>query len=151
MPGPVFVVVEAEFVLGRLNAVLDCPAVAFNLHERVDPSPGHAPSHEERQFAVHNMSSDQQAASAQPGASFTGIGGLNVCKFDIGPVVQSHLSCPHLATGDARRLYQDPMQSHLQCRKQRASPPRAKVMVGADTKGIAFRSYLRFPMNPNSL
>jgi len=89
MPGPVFVVVEAEFVLGRLNAVLDCPAVAFNLHERVDPSPGHAPSHEERQFAVHNMSSDQQAASAQPGASFTGIGGLNVCKFDIGPVVQS--------------------------------------------------------------
>jgi hypothetical protein len=47
-----FVMVEAEFFLSHLEAVLDRPAMAFNLHERVDPGPGRAPDREERQFAV---------------------------------------------------------------------------------------------------
>ena len=40
--------VEAEFVLGRFEAVLDRPITAFNLHERVDPGPGRAPGREKR-------------------------------------------------------------------------------------------------------
>lgn len=35
VPGAGFVVVEVEFVLGRLEAVLDRPAVALNLDQRV--------------------------------------------------------------------------------------------------------------------
>lgn len=46
MLGSGFVTVEAEFFLGRLKAVLDHPAMAFNLHERVDPGPGRAPDRE---------------------------------------------------------------------------------------------------------
>jgi hypothetical protein len=79
--------VEAEFVLGRLEAVVYRPAMALNLHERVDPGPGRAPDREERQSAVGDMSSDQQVADSHPWASFTIIGSLDVGGVAIGPVV----------------------------------------------------------------
>ena len=74
--------VEAEFVLGRIKAVLDRLAVALNLHDRVDLGPGRALGCEERQFAVRDMSSDQQAACPHPWASFTVIGSLDVSEFE---------------------------------------------------------------------
>ena len=88
MTGPGFVVVEVEFALGRFEIVLDRPAVACNLRKRVDPSAGWAPIRAERQFAVRDMSSDQQVACPQPCASFILIDSLDVGEFEIGPLVQ---------------------------------------------------------------
>ena len=42
MPGPSFVVVETEFVLGGLEAVFDRPAMPFDADEGLDTGPGWA-------------------------------------------------------------------------------------------------------------
>jgi len=139
MPRSGFVVVEAEFVLGRLEAVLDRPAVDFGVHERVDPGPGRAPGREERQFAVRDMSSDQQAAGPHPLASFTVIGSLDVREFEIGPVVQSctlrALACRQAMPSGGIEILSD-----LACRAENRGLPHlgAKVMVGANAEDIAF-------------
>ena len=54
--------VEAEFVLGGLEAVLDGPAMPFYLDERFDGCPGRAPCREEGEIAVGDGTPDQQAA-----------------------------------------------------------------------------------------
>jgi hypothetical protein len=77
---------------------------------------------EERQFAVRDMSSNQQAACPHPCASFTVIGSLVCRRVRDRPGRAVWLPSPHcLPTGDARRRDRDSLQSRLQCRKRRAS------------------------------
>ena len=62
VPGACLVMVEAEFVLGGLEAVLDRPALALHPHQRFDGRPGRAPCREEGQIAIGDIAPDQQAA-----------------------------------------------------------------------------------------
>ena len=55
------VVVEAEFVLGGLEAILDRPAMSFDLDQGFDAGSGRTPSGEEGHVAVGDVAADQQA------------------------------------------------------------------------------------------
>ena len=61
MPGAGLVMVEAELVLGGLEAVLDRPAVPFDLDQDLDSGPGWAPGREEGKLAVGDGAADQEA------------------------------------------------------------------------------------------
>src|SRR4051812_23888867 len=50
VPGPGLVVVETEFVFGRLEAVLEGPAPALDRHQGFNSDPGGAPSSEKGQL-----------------------------------------------------------------------------------------------------
>jgi hypothetical protein len=52
MPGSGFVVIEAEFVLGGLEAVLDRPAMALDADQRLDRSPCRTPGGEVGEIEV---------------------------------------------------------------------------------------------------
>jgi hypothetical protein len=67
VPGARLVMVEAEFILGGLEAVLDGPAMPFHPHQRFDRRSGRAPCREEGQIAIGDFAPDQQAA--RPGAN----------------------------------------------------------------------------------
>ena len=58
VPGPGFVVIKAEFDLGRLNFVFDGPAMAFNGSERLNVHPGRATYGEECEITVANVAPD---------------------------------------------------------------------------------------------
>lgn len=62
MPGPGFVVVEATLVLGGLEAVFDCPAMAFDGDERLYVRAGWAPGREENQVTIADIAADQKPA-----------------------------------------------------------------------------------------
>lgn len=89
MPRTGLVVVEAEFVLGRLKAVLNRPAMPFHGNKSVDGRAGWTPGREESQFAIGDMTPDQKP----PGpCSCRAIGifvSLKVGEFEIGPVVKA--------------------------------------------------------------
>jgi hypothetical protein len=70
--------VEAEFILGGLEAVLDGPAMPFHLHQRVDWRPGRTPCREEGQIAIGDVAPDQQAARPGPGPLRVVFGGVEV-------------------------------------------------------------------------
>jgi hypothetical protein len=65
MPGPGFVVVEAKLVLGGLEAVFDCPSMAFDGDERLDVRAGWAPGREEGQVIIADIAPDQKSASPE--------------------------------------------------------------------------------------
>src|SRR5690606_21405371 len=60
MPGAGFVVIEAEFVLGGLEAVLDRPAMPFHLHQRLDGCVEWTPGREEGEITFGDIAADQQ-------------------------------------------------------------------------------------------
>ena len=62
VPGPALVVVEAELVLGGFEAVLNGPALPFDLNQRFDARARWAPGGKERARAVSDAAPDQQAA-----------------------------------------------------------------------------------------
>ena len=57
--------VEAEFVPGGLEAVLDRPAVAFDQDQLFDARSGRAPNGEERQVASGDIAADPQPAGPE--------------------------------------------------------------------------------------
>ena len=59
VPGAGLIVIEAEFVLGGLEAVLNGPAVAFHLDQGVDARAGRTPCGEEGQVAIGDVAADQ--------------------------------------------------------------------------------------------
>ena len=61
MPRPGFVVVEAELVLGGLEAVFDCPAMTFDSNKGLDACAGRAPCREKGEIAIADVAADQQA------------------------------------------------------------------------------------------
>ena len=60
MPGARFIVVEPEFVLGRLKAIFDRPAMSFDLDQGFDTGSVGTPGGEERHVAVGDVAADQQ-------------------------------------------------------------------------------------------
>jgi len=89
MPRAGFVVIEAEFVLGGLEAVLDRPALPFDKDQALDVGPGRAPGGEERQIAIGDVAPDQETTRPQAGSGLIVFGSVEVGEFEIGPVVQS--------------------------------------------------------------
>ena len=62
VPGSGLVMVETEFVLGCLEAVLDRPTMTFNAHQRLDRGSCRTPCAEVGEVAISDMAPDQQAA-----------------------------------------------------------------------------------------
>ncbi len=104
VPGPAFVVVEAELGLGGLEAVLDGPALPFDRHKGADARAGSvsfadiapgdrfamAPGGEERARAVGDAAPDQQAARPQAMAAGIALSlGVEVGQLHIRPVVDA--------------------------------------------------------------
>lgn len=81
--------IQAEFVLRRFEAVLDGPAVAFDGDKRRDERASRAPCREERQGAVSDVATDQQAT--RPDLVFVAaiLAGGKIGEFHITPVVQA--------------------------------------------------------------
>ena len=62
MPRPGFVMVEAELVFGGLEAVFDCPSMAFDGNQGLDACAGRAPCREEGEITVADIAADKKTA-----------------------------------------------------------------------------------------
>src|SRR4030081_2127517 len=62
MPGSALVVIEPELVLGGLKTFLDCPPMAFDLHQCFDRCCRWATGSEEGEIAIGDTTTDQQTA-----------------------------------------------------------------------------------------
>src|SRR4051794_29737785 len=89
VPRSGLVVIQAEFVLCRLEAVLDGPAVTFDGDQRRDGRASGTPRREKRQGAIADVTTDQQAAG--PNLVFVAAMALGgqIGEFHIPPVVQA--------------------------------------------------------------
>ena len=88
MPGSGFVVIAPELVFCCLEAVLDCPAMAFDADQRLDRSSCRTPSGEVGEIAVGDMTPDQQASRPQALAFIIELLTLEIGEFEIAPVMQ---------------------------------------------------------------
>jgi len=88
MPGAGFVMIEAQLVLGRLEAVLDRPAMSFDRDDVLDPCSCRTPCREERQVAVADGATDQQASCPQAATFLVIFGGVEIREFEVGPVMK---------------------------------------------------------------
>ena len=61
VPGAGFVMIKPEFVRRCLEAILDRPAMAFDLDQGLDTRPSRTPGGEERHIAIGDVAADQQA------------------------------------------------------------------------------------------
>ena len=80
--------IEAELVLGGLEAVLDCLAVPFDRDEALDVGLCRAPGSEERQIAIGHVAADQEPARPLTRSLLVIFTRLEVGEFKTGPVVQ---------------------------------------------------------------
>ena len=83
VPGAGLVVIETEFVFGRLEAVLDGPAPPFDRHQGFYCGPGGAPGSEKGQVAISDIAADQKAPGPKAGQVLVVFGGFKgpVAKF----------------------------------------------------------------------
>jgi len=81
--------VEPEFVLGGLKAILDRPAMSFDLDQGFDTGSVRTPGGEERHVAVGDVAADQQTPRPWAGSLVVIFGRIEIGQFAIGPVVQS--------------------------------------------------------------
>src|SRR5262249_17933681 len=83
-----FVVVEAEFVLGCLEAVFDRPAMSFHPDQCFDGRALRAPCCEKSEIAVGDIATDQQAACPYTSEGIVIVAGVEVGQFQIDPVME---------------------------------------------------------------
>ena len=88
VPGTGLVVIETEFVFGRLEAVLNGPALSFHSDQHRDRRAGGAPSSEEGQVAISDIAADQKTPGPQAGQALVVFGGFEIGQFQIGPLEQ---------------------------------------------------------------
>ena len=88
MPGSALVVIEPELVFRGLKTVLDRPPMAFDRHQRFDGCSRWAPSGEEGEIAIGDMTTDQQAACPQTLICAVEFFGLKIGQFEITPIMQ---------------------------------------------------------------
>src|SRR5271163_5183360 len=88
MPGAGFIMVEAEFVLGRLEAFLDPPTCSFHADESVDRRAVRTPGGEIGAFTIGDAASDQQTARPQARRRGVELRGVEIGQRAIGPVVE---------------------------------------------------------------
>jgi len=89
MPGTGFVVIEAEFVLGGFEAVLDGPAMAFDRCELFHGRALGAPCGEEGKVAIGNAAADQEAPRPLSHEGAVVFAGIEIGQFEIDPVMQA--------------------------------------------------------------
>lgn len=89
MPEAGLIVVEAEFVFGGLEAVLDRPAMPFDCHQRLDGCADPTPGREEGEIAVGDIAADQQPTCPDTGEGVVIVAGVEIGQFEIDPIVQS--------------------------------------------------------------
>src|ERR1700742_257873 len=80
--------VEPEFVLGGLEAILDRPAMAFDIDECRDRCSSRTPSGEVGEVAIGNIVPDQQAACPQTMVFIVEFFSFKISQFEIAPVMQ---------------------------------------------------------------
>lgn len=80
--------IEAKLVLGRLEAVFDCPALAFDGHQRLDGCANWTPCGEEGEVAIADVAADQQPASPKARFGLVIFVGVEIGEFAIGPVMK---------------------------------------------------------------
>src|SRR6202034_1695562 len=68
VPRAALVVVEAEFVLGRLETILDRPAVSFDLDQGLDARSVGTPGGEEGHIVIGDVAADQQTPCPETGS-----------------------------------------------------------------------------------
>src|SRR5271154_1946687 len=88
MPGAGFIVVEAEFVLGRLEAFLNPPTGSFHTDQSVDRRAVRTPGGEIGAFTIGDTASDQQTARPQARSGGIEVFGIEIGQRTIGPVVE---------------------------------------------------------------
>src|SRR4051794_38715480 len=88
MPGAGLVVVETEFVFGSLEAILNGPALSFDIDQHRNRGTGGAPGGEEGQLAISDIAADQKAPGPQTGQALVVFGGVKIGQFQVGPVEQ---------------------------------------------------------------
>src|SRR6516165_4073196 len=89
VPGAGLVVIEAEFVFGGLEAVLNGPAMAFHRHQLSQRRTLGTPSREEGERAIGKVAADQQAPRPLSAEGAIILAELKIGEFEIGPVMQA--------------------------------------------------------------
>ncbi len=134
MPGAGFVVIEAEFVLGGLEAVLDRPAMPFHLHQRLDGCVEWTPGREEGEITVGDIAADQQPARPDARERRIKITSIEIGQFEIGPIVQSCAFGPVARRQASPALFGQGLGDVLgRSGDGQRFIPRAKGMIGALT------------------
>src|SRR3712207_1928249 len=82
------IVIKTQFRLGRLEAVLDRPAMPFDLDQCGNVGPGRAPSREKGKLTVGKAAADQKTSRPQAGLLAVVFGSLQIGQLTVGPVVQ---------------------------------------------------------------
>src|SRR3546814_3786228 len=67
VPGAGLVVIEAKFVLGRLEAVFDRPALALDPDQHLDACSSRAPGGEEGEITVGDVTAEQKSSRPEAG------------------------------------------------------------------------------------
>jgi hypothetical protein len=88
VPGPGFVVVEAELVLCCFETVFDGPAMTFDLDQCLDRGSRRAPGGKVGEVAIGNITPDQQAACLQAMIFIVEFFGVEIGQFKVAPVMQ---------------------------------------------------------------
>src|SRR5260370_2559409 len=88
MQGSGLVVIEPELVFRGLETVLDRPPMAFDRHQRFDGCCRRAPSGEEGEIAIGDMTADQQTACPKALVCAVEFFDLEICQFAIAPIMQ---------------------------------------------------------------
>src|SRR3954452_15524141 len=89
MPGARLVVVETEFGLGRLEAILDGPSMSLDPDQHLDRRAGGAPGGEEGEISIGDVAADQEAARPKAGPSLVVLTSIEIGQFQVRPVVEA--------------------------------------------------------------
>ena len=139
MPRPALVVIEAELVLGGLEAVFDRPSMAFDGDQRFNRCARRAPGGEEGEVAVGNATPDQQAACPQAVTCIVEWLALEIGQFEITPIMQPQF----LGSGSCRQVLpvgRAPRPGDVSCRA-RGRRRRSRVSRGSWQQPTAWVGY----------
>ena len=84
-----FRLIKSQLILGGLEAVLNCPAMALDCDQCLDGGSGWAPCGEESHVSIGNVATDQQSTRPKSAVFLVVIGSIDVGQFIISPVVQA--------------------------------------------------------------
>ena len=137
MPGPCLIVIEAEFVLGGLEAFLDAPAGFFDPDQYLDRGALGTPCREIGHIIIRGVAPDQQATRPQACSVFIVFRGVEVSQFTISPVVKTlalgALSCVKALPSRFRQTCG--YVFGLTCDK-RLCAPRSELVIGIHAQDI---------------
>src|SRR5216683_4289155 len=139
MPGSALVVIEPELVFRGLETVLDRPPMAFDRHQRFDGCCRRAPSGEEGEIAIGDMTADQQTACPKALVCAVEFFDLEIGQFEIAPIMQPR----SFGSGPCRQAFPVGRASRpgdVRGRAGNGAPlaPGLKHMSAADPEYIAF-------------